>query len=128
MFFLKKYLRSFICVELQAPRFVNTFEDHINDNIGVDITYAAYQAYVKKNGPEPTLPQLEYTPNQLFWIYAARHMCFVYRPKLYVSDYEHDIPREYRVNGPLMNSERFSDDFNCKTNSMMNLANKCKLW
>lgn len=114
-----------MCVELQAPRSVETFEDHINDIVGVDITYAAY---LKKNGPQPMLPQLKYTPNQLFWIYAARYMCFVYRPDLIVSDYEQDMPREYRVNGALRNSERFSADFNCKENSWMNLRKKCKLW
>lgn len=106
----------------------STLNDHINNNVGIEITYAAYQAYVQNSGAEPMLPGLDFTPNQLFWISAARKMCRKERPGVFHTDHEYDVPDEYVVNGPLRNSKSFSNDFNCKMNSPMNPVDKCEMW
>lgn len=106
----------------------STLNDHIVDHVGFETTYAAYQEHVEKNGAEPLLPGLHYTPNQLFWISAARQACLVIRREYFRQDYEFNPPDEYTANGPVRNSKRFSDDFNCKVGSPMNPANKCKIW
>lgn len=105
-----------------------TLNDHIKDNVGIEITYAAYQAYARNNGDEPMLPGLDYTPNQLFWISAARPMCRKFRHEAFHIDHEHDVAVEFIVNGPLRNSKSYSNDFNCKMNSPMNPADKCGMW
>lgn len=105
-----------------------TLNEHINSNVGVEMTYAAYQQFVDRSHAEPMLPGLDYTPNQLFWISAVRPSCVALQLEKYHIDYECDVPYPYSVNGPLSNSERFSRDFNCKVGSPMNPENKCKLW
>ena len=37
-------------------------------------------------------------------------------------------PPEFRVIGPLSNSEQFSQDWNCPVNSPMNPEEKCTVW
>lgn len=107
----------------------STLNEHITDHVGIDITYAAYQEHVKSNGPDPMLPGLDYTPNQLFWISAARPMCLVSQHEYYYHiDYEFQPPYEYSPNGALRNSKSFSDDFSCKVGSAMNPTNKCEMW
>lgn len=46
--------------------------ENIADNGAVKGMYKAYQSYVERNGAEATLPGLNYTQNQLFWISAAQ--------------------------------------------------------
>lgn len=55
--------------------------ENIADNGAVKGMYGAYQTFVERNGPEPTLPELNYTQNQLFWISAAQLWCAVTRPE-----------------------------------------------
>lgn len=55
--------------------------ENIADNGAVKGMYGAYQTFVERNGPEPTLPDLNYTQNQLFWISAAQLWCAVTRPE-----------------------------------------------
>ena len=37
-------------------------------------------------------------------------------------------PANFRIEGPLSNSEDFVKSFNCPDNSKMNRKNKCVLW
>lgn len=59
---------------------VNTQGENIADNGGFKQAYLAYKRYVDKNGEEPKLPNLEYSPKQLFWISAAQTWCTKARP------------------------------------------------
>lgn len=120
--------------------------------------YGAYQTFVEQNGPEPTLPELNYTQNQLFWISAAQLWCAVthqnydtlqvcnaFYIKLYLHIYTYvmsilsilpktkyttDVhaPNEWRIIGTFSNQDSFSRDFNCPSGTPMNPVNKCEVW
>lgn len=85
---------------------------------------------MEHNGPERTLPGLNYTSNQLFWISAAMNWCAKYRPEvltLAIATDTHSLS-EFRVLGPLSNTRYFSQDFNCPLGSRMNPEHKCSVW
>lgn len=109
---------------------MNTQGENIADNGAVKGTYAAYQSYVQRNGPEPTLPELNYTANQLFWISAAQLWCAVTRPEFDTNQYTTDMhaPNMYRIIGTFSNDNSFSRDFNCPSGSPMNPIHKCEVW
>ncbi|CAH1111368.1 unnamed protein product [Psylliodes chrysocephalus] len=109
---------------------INTQGENIADNGGIKESYLAYNKWVKKHGEEPKLPGLKYTPKQLFWISAANSWCSKYRPeslKLRILTGYHS-PSQFRVLGPMSNSEYFIKDFNCPTGTNMNRAKKCLVW
>lgn len=90
----------------------------------------AYQKWVKKNGPEAVLPGLEFTPEQMFWISVGNTWCKVETTEVLRLTVLQEVhaPSQYRVNVPLMNSEYFQKDFNCKEGSRMNPKHKCHVW
>jgi len=111
---------------------INTQGENIADNGGIKEAYNAYSTWVKENGPEPRLPGLNYTQNQLFWISAANVWCAKYRPKalkLRVLTGVHS-PDKFRVQGPLSNMNEFARDFHCPVGSNMNppKEEKCQVW
>lgn len=59
---------------------INTQGENIADNGGIKEAYRAYKKWVEENGPEPQLPGLDYSPEQLFWLSAAQTWCSLYRP------------------------------------------------
>uniref|UniRef100_A0A1W7RA35 Neprilysin n=1 Tax=Hadrurus spadix TaxID=141984 RepID=A0A1W7RA35_9SCOR len=108
----------------------NTQGENIADNGGVKEAFRAYQQWVKDHGPEPLLPGLKYTQDQLFWISAANVWCGKYRPevlKLRVLSGSHS-PSQFRVIGVVSNSVDFSRAFNCPESSPMNPKHKCTVW
>lgn len=109
---------------------INTQGENIADNGGIKESYLAYQEWVKRHGPEPRLPGLDYTPSQLFWISAAHTWCSKYRPeslRLRITTGVHS-PGEFRVQGPLSNMPEFAKDFSCPKGSRMNPVKKCSVW
>lgn len=91
---------------------------------------SAYKTWKAQNGEEKTLPFLNYTDEQLFWISAASLMC-TRRTKeltklLYFTD-EHPT-EEMRINGAVSNSIDFSKAFKCQLGSRMNPDKKCSFW
>ncbi|XP_014481617.1 PREDICTED: neprilysin-11 isoform X1 [Dinoponera quadriceps] len=109
---------------------INTQGENIADNGGIKEAYLAYNEWVKRNGHEPKLPGLPYSPKQMFWISAANTWCSKYRPeamKLRITTGYHS-PSEFRVLGPLSNMEAFAQDFNCPLGSKMNPTKKCAVW
>lgn len=109
---------------------INTQGENIADNGGIKEAYLAYNNWVKRNGEEAKLPGLKYTPRQMFWISAANTWCSKYRPeslKLRILTGYHS-PGQFRVQGPLSNSDDFSKDFGCPAGSSMNPEKKCRVW
>ncbi|XP_053693911.1 neprilysin-2-like isoform X1 [Sabethes cyaneus] len=109
---------------------INTQGENIADNGGIKEAYYAYRKWAEKNGPEPRLPGLEMTPEQMFWLSAAQTWCSVYRPetmKMRITTGVHS-PGQFRVLGPMSNMVEFSKDFNCPSGSPMNPEQKCEVW
>ncbi|XP_045154875.1 endothelin-converting enzyme 1 [Echinops telfairi] len=108
----------------------HTLGENIADNGGLKAAYRAYQNWVKKNGEEQTLPTLELTNNQLFFLGFAQVWCSVRTPE---SSHEGLItdphsPSRFRVIGSVSNSREFSEHFHCPPGSPMNPQHKCEVW
>lgn len=97
---------------------------------GFKAAYGAYQRFVQQNQPEPILPRMNYTANQLFWISAAHASCGIRTPKYDELIYKLDAhPSFYhRIFGGFSSLTPFSNDFNCPPNSPMNPDEKCEVW
>lgn len=109
---------------------INTQGENIADNGGIKEAYFAYRKFVQEKGAEPTLPGLNYSTNQLFWISAAQSWCSVSRSermKLLINTNSHS-PEMFRVIGPFGNMKEFSQDFQCTEDSLMNPTQKCEVW
>lgn len=109
---------------------MNTQGENIADNGGVKQAYYAYKRWATRNENEGTLPGLNYSIAQLFWISNAQMWCSVSRDeyrKLEITTDEHP-PKRFRVNGPLSNLGAFANDFNCPKGSPMNPEWKCEVW
>lgn len=85
---------------------------------------------MRENGPEPLLPGLDYTSDQLFWISAANVWCGKSRPeslKLRLQIGSHS-PGQFRVIGTMSNVEEFARSFACPVGSPMRPHNRCSVW
>ncbi|KAK4879428.1 hypothetical protein RN001_007574 [Aquatica leii] len=106
-----------------------TLEENIADNGGLKQAFLAYTNWVKQNGPEQTLPGMNYTINQMFWIAYAQFWCTY---ETYAVQRERitgvHAPPMFRVIGTLSNTESFSSDFKCPLGSPMNPKTKCSIW
>ena len=109
---------------------ISTQGENIADNGGIKEAYYGYKKWVAENGEEPLLPGLPYTQSQLFWISSANVWCGKTRPEMLRKSMltGRHPPKRFRINGPMMNSEEFSRDFNCPLGSPMNPEDKCKVW
>ena len=118
---------NIICSQLDG---FNSQGENIADNGGVKIAYFAYKEWAKANGPEPQLPGLDYTPEQLFWISMAKSWCTKERTELikHIIITDEHMPEEFRIIGTLSNMPEFSKDFNCPAGSRMNPIEKCTVW
>ncbi|XP_058453866.1 neprilysin-2-like [Malaya genurostris] len=137
----KAYLEKAQCINEQYGNYtepnvrlslngVNTLGENIADNGGLKEAYYAYQKWVEWNGPEPQLPGLDFTPQQMFWISAAQTWCSVYRPETMSKRITTGVhsPGRFRVIGPMSNMVEFARDFNCPAGTPMNPVKKCKVW
>ncbi|XP_033211544.1 neprilysin-2-like [Belonocnema kinseyi] len=137
----KKFLEKADCIIKQYGNYIakevdlkvngtSTQEENIGDNGGMRLSYLAYQNWVERNGPEPTLPGLSYSPSQLFWISSASMWCKKQTPE-YLKDYityDPHSPPEFRVIGTNSNRPEFTKDFHCPPGSAMNPDKKCSIW
>lgn len=108
---------------------INTQGENIADNGGIKESYRAYVRWAKNN-PEPKMPGLNYTPQQMFWVAAGQVWCSTYRyeaMKNRVTTGVHS-PGQFRVVGPMSNLKQFADDFSCKVGTKMNPEKKCEVW
>ncbi|KAK0074359.1 hypothetical protein PV326_012516, partial [Microctonus aethiopoides] len=85
--------------------------ENIADNVGVKMIYYAYKDWSSLHDPEPTLPGLNYTSSQMFWISLASLRCTGRR-----------TPNQYRIIGILSNIPEFSKDFNCPLAQQSNMC------
>ncbi|CRK97828.1 CLUMA_CG011204, isoform A [Clunio marinus] len=108
---------------------INTQGENIADNGGIKESYQAYVRWAKDN-PEQKMPGLDYTPEQMFWISAGQIWCAVYREESMKSRVQTGVhsPSQFRVNGPMSNSEEFARDFSCPQGSNLNPEKKCAVW
>ncbi|KAL7291511.1 hypothetical protein TKK_0014771 [Trichogramma kaykai] len=137
----EKFLKKAECIIHQYDNYIddrvglklngiNTQGENIADNGGIKEAYMAYKLWVERNGPEPRLPGLDYSPEQMFWVSAANSWCAKERTeslKLNIFTDEHS-PSKFRVIGPLSNVPDFAKDFNCPLGSKMNPVKKCVVW
>ena len=109
---------------------IYTLSENIADNGGIKEAYNAYQKWVSDHGTELSLPGLNYSPNQMFWVSAAQIWCSKYRKevlKIIIMTEVHS-PARFRVIGSFSNSEEFARDWNCPAGSKMNPTKKCTVW
>uniref|UniRef100_A0A6P4FAZ3 Endothelin-converting enzyme 1-like n=1 Tax=Drosophila rhopaloa TaxID=1041015 RepID=A0A6P4FAZ3_DRORH len=113
--------------------------ENIADNGGMRLAYTAYRKWYESqlalsNGSQDlaneSLPNLQYTGNQLFFISFAQFLCNDLLPELKVQQVFADthVPDDLRVIGTLSNFDEFSKEFNCRAGSQMNPSKKCILY
>lgn len=105
--------------------------ENIADNGGLKISYAAYKAWAASQpSPEPKLPGLKYTPEQLFFMNFGQAFCGLYRPESIIRLIKTDPhpPGQFRIQGSVQNMPDFGRVFQCPLGSKMNPALKCSLW
>lgn len=104
--------------------------ENIADNGGLKQSFRAYRKWVEENGPEPLLPGLNLTHNQLFFLNYAQIWCGQMRPEdalTKVRSANHP-PGKFRILGPLSNSRDFATAYNCPLGARMNPVAKCSVW
>ncbi|RZB66679.1 Peptidase M13 N domain containing protein [Asbolus verrucosus] len=105
----------------------HTLLENMADYTGINLSYEAYQQWLKENGGEVlTLPGLDFSSNQMFWLGYGSLMCHVPVTELNYSRYNHMLP-SYRIIGSFRNSFYFGKDFKCELGSNMNPHDKCQI-
>ena len=108
-----------------------TLGENIADNGGIKLAYKAYKKWTKDNGiVDERLPELNYTPEQMFWISAASIFCSKPEDEELRNSIINDnhTPDEARVIISFSNNEDFANDFKCKVGSKMYPDKRCKVW
>ncbi|XP_036323078.1 neprilysin-1-like isoform X1 [Rhagoletis pomonella] len=115
--------------------------ENIADNGGIQLAYSAYQKWLaslndtalvgrKQLLALETLPNLNFTNHQLFFLAFAQYWCNDvderYRDK--VSLISIHAPAKYRVIGSLANFQSFAEKFQCASGTNMNPKRKCKIY
>ncbi|XP_017492271.1 PREDICTED: neprilysin-2-like [Rhagoletis zephyria] len=104
--------------------------ENIADNGGLKQAFRAYRKWVKRHGPEPVLPGLNLTHDQLFFLNYAQIWCGSMRPEDAVTKIRSSVhsPGFIRVLAPLSNSKDFAEAYKCKLGAPMNPVEKCSVW
>lgn len=104
--------------------------ENIADNGGLKQAFRAYKKWVARHGPEPDLPGLNLSHDQLFYLNYAQIWCGSMRPEDALTKIRSSVhsPGFIRVLGPLSNSVDFAKAYNCPPNSPMNPSHKCSVW
>ncbi|XP_018913076.2 neprilysin-4 isoform X1 [Bemisia tabaci] len=123
-----KYVVSEVSMQIDG---INTQGENIADNGGIKQAFRAYKKWLKtNNGADETLPGLNATGLQLFFLNFAQVWCGNTRPEATRNKLKTAVhsPGRFRVIGTLSNSKDFSEVFNCPLGSPMNPVKKCSVW
>eukprot|EP00794_Sanderia_malayensis_P006516 gene6516-7260_t len=110
-----------------------TLSENIADNGGLKLAFKAYKSLAidnNNNNIQETLPAVQLTADQLFFVSFAQIWCSTST----ASSAEESLiidrhsPDRIRVLAAISNSEEFSKAFNCPASSKMNPSKKCELW
>ncbi|XP_017082627.2 endothelin-converting enzyme-like 1 [Drosophila eugracilis] len=110
----------------------------IADSSGLNLAFNAYLAWLEQQDyklrlllAKETLPELNYTNTQLFFIYFAQTRCWAKDNQDAILDsmplMQH-TPERWDVNGPLSNSAEFGREFGCALGTPMNSGDKCLVY
>ncbi|XP_036323081.1 neprilysin-4-like [Rhagoletis pomonella] len=114
----------------------NAQDENIADNVGVRIAYAAFQQWLLQQSHnstallQETLPNMDFTPRQLFFVSLAQVWCTdVNRNwrQIIVAIDQH-APEEVRVVAMLSNFDEFALEFKCRADVRMNPRRKCVIY
>ncbi|MDP9035976.1 MAG: M13 family metallopeptidase [Myxococcota bacterium] len=124
-----KQYDDYVAVDDQHIRGRLTLGENIADLGGVKLAFASFQ---KAERSHPATPQLDFTPEQQFFLGFAQSWCANYRAealRLLVATNPHSPPK-YRVNGPLSNLPAFAAAFQCKegTSMVRSSQTRCEIW
>lgn len=118
-----------LCLQLNGQ---NTLSENMADLGGILVSYNAYKnATPFREGLDGlSLPGLNYTIDQQFWLAYATTWCSAYRSSKLRNMLEYDLhsPAQFRINGALQNVAEFSNDFHCAKGSPMNPIKKCTVF
>lgn len=107
-----------------------TLGENIADNGGVQAAMRALLVHRSHATFTSTLPGLDRTPSQTYFIRYAQVWCRNTRPKeeLRLLKVDPHSPPGARVNVPLSNNPSFTAAFQCPKGSKMNPEDQCSLW
>ncbi|KAH9487491.1 Membrane metallo-endopeptidase-like 1 [Bulinus truncatus] len=105
-----------------------TLAENIADNGGIKMAFGAYKLSIGSD--DFTLPGLNLTSDQLFFVGFGNTLCAKYSDEFSISSIQTEVHTKtmFRVIGTVSNSREFSVAFNCPLNSPMNPVNKCEIW
>ncbi|XP_072931777.1 neprilysin-4-like isoform X2 [Epargyreus clarus] len=109
----------------------NTQGENIADNGGVKQAFHAYLNWLEHHdASDETLPGLNQTNTQLFFLNFAQVWCGAMRPEAMRNKLKTAVhsPGRFRVIGTLSNSNEFAKEFHCPPGSPMNPVKKCTVW
>ncbi|KAJ6637130.1 Neprilysin-4 [Pseudolycoriella hygida] len=113
----------------------NTQGENIADNGGIKQAFRAYKKWLAHHSDAEslkyeTLPGLNETHTQLFFLNFAQVWCGAMRPEATRSKLKTAVhsPGRFRVIGTLSNSLDFAREYNCPVGSPMNPEFKCSVW
>ncbi|KAM9076971.1 kell blood group glycoprotein, partial [Megaptera novaeangliae] len=102
-----------------------TFLEDAADTGGLAIALQAYNKRLLWYRGETTLPNLNFSPWQLFFRSYAQVMC---RGPSTQDPQDTHSPPTLRIHGPLSNSPAFARHFHCPHGTLMNPSSRCQLW
>ncbi|XP_053947025.1 uncharacterized protein LOC128855841 [Anastrepha ludens] len=111
----------------------NAQDENIADNVGVRIAYGAFQKWLLQQSNNSTqlraesLPNMDFTPRQLFFVSMAQVWCTDVNPNWRQIIIETDVhaPEEVRVVAMLSNFDQFALEFECRWGARMHPIRKC---
>ncbi|GAB1607354.1 hypothetical protein Ahia01_001018900 [Argonauta hians] len=107
-----------------------TLDENIADNGGIHVAYKAFQKWQSMQSIHYTLPGLNLSPDQLFFLTFAQNWCAHFSPTALRNQLRNDphAPDIVRVILTLQNSNEFSSAYHCPPGSYMNPLEKVHIW